>query len=269
MSIKTKYQEILTALAVPFPPEQHSHRTIAGRSEDWVEDHFLIQRLNETCIWQWKCVSYMVHATQPNYAVDHRYSLQILCDDVFSAGCRWIEREGEGGDSGRDLANVKKGSASYAKRHACKNWGMALECWGVKGTHQLVVKNVIQNAKAAANKDSDIQEAFTDIVEGFLDAAIKILCTAFAQDHTSSHPLGVDETIYNSIISLYKVDVESGRESPDGKAVMKWAKTNNNREHLKGVAAENWARWKGMLRKEEMNAVTLAAKRIESYLPEA
>lgn len=267
MSIKTNYEEILTALAVPFPPEQHSHRTIAGRSEDWVEDHFLIQRLNETCIWQWKCVSYMVHATQPNYAVDHRYSLQILCDDVFSAGCRWIEREGEGGDTGRDLANVKKGSASYAKRHACKNWGMALECWGV--THQLVIKNVIQNAKAEANTDSDIKEAFTDIVEGFLEAAVKILCAAFAQDHTSSHPLGVNETIYNSIISLYKVDVEYGRDSPDGKAVMTWAKTNNNREHLKSVAAENWTRWKGMLRKEEMAAVKLAAKRIESYLPEA
>ena len=251
MSIKTNYEEILAALAVPFPPEQHSHRTIAGRSEDWVEDHFLIQRLNETCIWQWKCVSYMVHATQPNYAVDHRYSLQILCDDASTEG-RWIEREGEGGDTGRDLANVKKGSASYAKRHACKNWGMALECWGVKPQHQLVIKD----AKTAAKKESDINDTFTDIVEGFLEAAIKILCAAFAQDHMSKHPLGVNETIYNSITALCKVDPEHGVDSPDGKAVMKWAKTKNNRAHLKGVAAENWARWKGMLRKEEMNANT-------------
>ena len=142
---------------------------------------------------------------------------------------RWIEREGEGGDSGKDLANVKKGSASYAKRHACKNWGMALECWGVKPQHQLVIKN----AKTAAKKESDINDTFTDIVEGFLEAAIKVLCAAFAQDHTSKHPLGVNETIYNSIIALCKVDPEHGVDSPDGKAVMEWAKTKNNRAHLK------------------------------------
>ena len=117
--------KILEELQKPFPPSEHSHRNIRGRSEDWVEDHYLIQRLNKVCgmNWSWQCQSESVTHGKPNYAWC-RWSLNILSSENI-----WIAREGYGGDDGNDMGNVLKGATSYAKRHACKNWGMALECW--------------------------------------------------------------------------------------------------------------------------------------------
>ena len=75
----------LEELLKPFPSEEHSHKSIGNRSEDWVEDHHLIKRLNAIagpCNWKWECKSEGFLPEQnrggkPVYVYHCRYALSI------------------------------------------------------------------------------------------------------------------------------------------------------------------------------------------------
>jgi len=153
----------LEELLKPFPSEEHSHKSIGNRSEDWVEDHYLIKRLNAIagpCNWKWECKSEGFLPEQnrggkPVYVYHCRYALSIYEPKTG----QYIEKEGVGGDTSPDLANAMKGAASYAMRHACKKWGIALECW---------VAPTEEGQLTAEEQESFYKEMLKDLHQAFI-----------------------------------------------------------------------------------------------------
>jgi len=112
-----------------FPADQHSQKSFGSRSEDWIEAHWIIERLNDVYgdQWQWECMRSQTHTSERRgkvyYEVEGTWRLTIPTE----SGDKY--REGEGADGSDDLCNAKKGASSYAMRHAAKHFSIGIECW--------------------------------------------------------------------------------------------------------------------------------------------
>jgi len=230
--------KVLEALQKPFPPEEHSHRNIRGRSEDWVEDHYLIQRLNQVCgeNWEWECRSEGVTLGEP-HVVWCRWALNILGPEGH-----WVTREGYGADSGSDLANALKGAASYAKRHAAKQFGIALECWitpTIKGDLVKKTKKALTTLSAETSdpavKSALFQSAKTQLFKTFAQCGNEVLLDEVYQQISEENKMG----------------------SPIWDELVEFALVHNNYEKIKELIALNWSRWKGMLDPQQVDELTI------------
>ena len=112
--------QIIAQLCAPFPPECITTKTISGRTESWVEQHHLMERLNEVLgmNWSWTIVSI---ATEPCF-VGKKDGQRASCHGRLTM---WIDdkpitREGVGDKEMYGVEDARKASCSVAFRHACK-----------------------------------------------------------------------------------------------------------------------------------------------------
>ena len=111
--------KILTQLCQPFPASQISTRNIHGRDESWVEQHHLMERLNQTVgfDWDWEILSMDVHPV----LMGQKDGQQAACHGrlTIRIGDQTIIRDGVG-EMKMIGEEARKAAASIAFRHACK-----------------------------------------------------------------------------------------------------------------------------------------------------
>lgn len=112
--------EILTQLCQPFPASQISTRNIHGRDESWVEQHHLMERLNQTVGfgWNWEILSMDVSGV----LMGQKDAQQAACHGrlTIRVGDQAIVRDGVGEMQMIGHEGARKAAASVAFRHACK-----------------------------------------------------------------------------------------------------------------------------------------------------
>ena len=115
----TVNNELLSKLCEPFPASQISTRNIHGRDESWVEQHHLMERLNETLglDWDWEILSLEVK----HVLMGQKDGQQAACHGrlTLHLGDRVVTRDGVG-EMRMIGEEARKAAASIAFRHACK-----------------------------------------------------------------------------------------------------------------------------------------------------
>ena len=114
------HTQILEQLSAPFPPSCITTKTISGRKESWVEQHYLMERLDKVLpmAWSWTIVSI---TTEPCF-VGKKDGQRASCHGRLTM---WIDdkpitREGVGDKEMFGFEDARKAACSVAFRHACK-----------------------------------------------------------------------------------------------------------------------------------------------------
>ena len=245
-----------------FPKDQHSHRIIRGRSEDWVEAHYLIDRLNDVygLNWSWICEAEgwfpeKEHNGKAVYRYWCRCSLRIYSGEIGESSFR----EGVGSDSSDDMANAMKGAQSYALRHACKHFGIGLECWITPEEQYVPSSPKKQSLAEKLGKGSDPGPE-KEIREKLLEQAILSLYTAFAEHD--------DDEMFRHCMSLLDEPTESEVATQlRAQKLKEFALLQDNRAGLNKVYTTNIDRWHKIMNKPEKDKLKATIQELGNYLP--
>ena len=235
-----------------FAPHQHSQKSFGSRSEDWIEAHWIIERLNDVYHdqWTWQCIRTQTHTSERRgkvyYEVEGTWMLTLPTERGP------VSREGEGADGSDDLCNAKKGASSYAMRHAAKHWGIGLECWisPIKGTPSA---STSPSAPPASTSATDMYlDAFAKLDEAFVSQCGKALKTE-AKKQLSRYRTGT------------YLQGENEQQLED--ALTHVAEAHNPRDKLTEVKSKMLSTWERELTPSQYTGVLTYMKKLGKLLP--